>query len=75
MTSSLVYDVASRETFDALPRWFSEMEPYVSPSVIKIIVGESDKFQVQDKVLIVPGKGTRLTRCWILACIRKNAFH
>jgi len=35
----LVYDVANRESFDALPRWFSEMETYVSPSVVKIIVG------------------------------------
>ncbi|KAI0048141.1 ras-domain-containing protein [Auriscalpium vulgare] len=35
----LVYDVSSRETFDALPRWFSELETYVSESVVKIIVG------------------------------------
>jgi len=35
----LVYDVANRESFDALPRWFSELETYVSPSVVKIIVG------------------------------------
>jgi len=35
----LVYDVANRESFDALPRWFNELETYVSPSVVKIIVG------------------------------------
>lgn len=35
----LVYDVSNRETFDALPRWFSELETYVSPSVVKILVG------------------------------------
>jgi len=35
----LVYDVANRESFDALPRWYSELETYVSPSVVKIIVG------------------------------------
>ena len=35
----LVYDVSNRETFDALPRWFSELETYVSESVVKIIVG------------------------------------
>ncbi|KAI0315487.1 ras-domain-containing protein [Amylostereum chailletii] len=35
----LVYDVANRETFDALPRWFSELETYVSESVVKIVVG------------------------------------
>ncbi|KAH7108334.1 ras-domain-containing protein [Auriculariales sp. MPI-PUGE-AT-0066] len=35
----LVYDVSSRESFEALPRWFSELEQYVSPSVVKILVG------------------------------------
>jgi Ras-related protein Rab-18 len=36
---TLVYDVANRETFDALPRWYSELEMYVSSSVVKIVVG------------------------------------
>lgn len=35
----LVYDVSNRETFDALPRWFSELETYVSDSVVRIVVG------------------------------------
>ncbi|KAG8732952.1 hypothetical protein FRC10_000509 [Ceratobasidium sp. 414] len=35
----LVYDVANRESFEALPRWFSELETYVLPSVVKIVVG------------------------------------
>jgi len=35
----LVYDVANRETFDALPKWYSELETYVSDSVVKIVVG------------------------------------
>ncbi|KAG9090226.1 Ras- protein Rab-18 [Ceratobasidium sp. 392] len=35
----LVYDVSNRESFEALPRWFSELETYVSPSVVKIVVG------------------------------------
>jgi len=35
----LVYDVANRESFDALPKWFSELETYVLPAVVKIIVG------------------------------------
>lgn len=34
-----MYDVSNRETFDALPRWYSELETYVSESVVKIIVG------------------------------------
>lgn len=36
---SSVYDVANRESFDALPRWYSELETYVSESVVKIVVG------------------------------------
>ncbi|KIJ67170.1 hypothetical protein HYDPIDRAFT_126984 [Hydnomerulius pinastri MD-312] len=35
----LVYDVANRETFDALPKWFTEIDTYVSSKVPKIIVG------------------------------------
>ncbi|KAG6328522.1 hypothetical protein ID866_10568 [Astraeus odoratus] len=35
----LVYDVANRETFDALPKWFTEIDTYVSATVPKIIVG------------------------------------
>ncbi|EJD52499.1 ras-domain-containing protein [Auricularia subglabra TFB-10046 SS5] len=35
----LVYDVSNRESFDALPRWFSELETYVSSSVVKMLVG------------------------------------
>ncbi|KAF8623278.1 hypothetical protein AX17_007484 [Amanita inopinata Kibby_2008] len=35
----LVYDVANRETFDALPRWYAELETYISTPVIKILVG------------------------------------
>jgi GTPase SAR1 family protein len=35
----LVYDVSNKESFDALPRWYSELETYVSESVVKIVVG------------------------------------
>ncbi|KAF8883006.1 ras family-domain-containing protein [Infundibulicybe gibba] len=38
----LVYDVSNRETFDALPRWFSELDTYVSSSVVKIVVGNKE---------------------------------
>jgi len=41
-----VYDVANRETFEALPKWFSEIDTYVSITVPKIIVGNK-----VDKVL------------------------
>ncbi|KAF8147763.1 P-loop containing nucleoside triphosphate hydrolase protein [Mycena galopus ATCC 62051] len=35
----VLYDVSNRESFDALPRWFSELETYVSDKVVKILVG------------------------------------
>ncbi|KAG9043978.1 hypothetical protein FS837_008934 [Tulasnella sp. UAMH 9824] len=35
----LVYDVSNRESFEALPKWFTELETYVSPNVVKILVG------------------------------------
>ncbi|KAG8851014.1 hypothetical protein FRB96_009496 [Tulasnella sp. 330] len=35
----LVYDVSNRESFEALPRWLSEVETYVNAAVIKILVG------------------------------------
>lgn len=45
--SSLVYDVSNRESFEALPRWYSELETYVSSSVVKILVGNKmDKVSV-----------------------------
>lgn len=37
--SIIVYDVSNRESFEALPRWYSELETYVSSSVVKILVG------------------------------------
>ncbi|KAF8273946.1 ras-domain-containing protein [Lactarius quietus] len=35
----LVYDVSNRETFEALPRWLRELEKFVPPEVVKIVVG------------------------------------
>ena len=35
----IVYDVSSRESFEALPRWLEELENYVPPEVVKIVVG------------------------------------
>ena len=43
----LVYDVSNRESFEALPRWYSELETYVSNSVVKILVGNKvDKVNI-----------------------------
>ena len=35
----IVYDLSSRESFEALPRWLEEFENYVPPEVVKIVVG------------------------------------
>ena len=56
----LVYDVANRESFDALPRWYAELETYVSKSVVKIIVGNKvDKVRARR---VSPQSARRLTR-------------
>ncbi|TFY79756.1 hypothetical protein EWM64_g4255 [Hericium alpestre] len=44
----LVYDVANRESFDALPRWYAEMETYVSPGVVQVVVGNKLVKSMQD---------------------------
>ena len=48
----LVYDVANRESFDALPRWYSELETYVNPKVVKMVVGNKvDKVRTSSSPL------------------------
>ncbi len=37
--ANIVYDVSSRESFEALPRWLDELENYVPAEVVKIVVG------------------------------------
>jgi GTPase SAR1 family protein len=55
-----VYDVSNRETFEALPRWYSELETYVSESVVKIIVGNKvDKVRRSPPLLhLLPNTST-----------------
>lgn len=52
----LVYDVSNRETFEALPRWYSELETYVSESVVKIIVGNKVDKEFSRQVPISEGE-------------------
>jgi GTPase SAR1 family protein len=35
----LVYDALNQESFEALARWLEELENYVPPEVVKIVVG------------------------------------
>jgi Ras-related protein Rab-18 len=61
-----VYDVSNRETFEALPRWYSELETYVSESVVKIIVGNKvDK--VRRSYTCTPPSSCTPTRIGILS--------
>ncbi|KAF5350066.1 hypothetical protein D9756_009070 [Leucocoprinus leucothites] len=52
----LVYDVSNRETFDALPRWYSELETYVSSSVVKILVGNKVDKEFSRQVTVGEGQ-------------------
>ncbi|XP_033127118.1 ras-related protein Rab-30-like [Anneissia japonica] len=35
----MVYDVTSRESYNALPEWMKEVETYASPKIITVLVG------------------------------------
>ncbi|OJT06777.1 Ras-related protein Rab-18 [Trametes pubescens] len=65
----LVYDVANRESFEALPRWFSELETYVSSSVVKIIVGNKVDKEYSRQVSTAEGQAfaTRMGALFIEA--------
>jgi GTPase SAR1 family protein len=50
-----VYDVSNRESFEALPRWLEELENYVPPEVVKVVVGNKlDKVSGSDLESISP---------------------
>ncbi|KAL1921101.1 uncharacterized protein VTP21DRAFT_11736 [Calcarisporiella thermophila] len=57
----LVYDVTSRETFDALKNWFEELNAYCpNPDVVKIIVG--NKVDKDSSRVVSTKEGTELAR-------------
>ncbi|KAF7986830.1 hypothetical protein HWV62_12528 [Athelia sp. TMB] len=77
----MVYDVSSRESFDALPRWYSELETYVSPSVVKIVVGNKVDKEFSRQVPTAEGQAfaTRMNSLFIEASAKtavgvKDAF-
>jgi len=63
----LVYDVANRESFEALPRWYSELETYVSSSVVKILVGNKVDKEFSRQVPFSEGQqfATRMSSLFI----------
>jgi len=77
----LVYDVSNRESFEALPRWYSELETYVSPSVVKIVVGNKVDKEFSRQVPTAEGQAfaTRMSSLFIEASAKtavgvKDAF-
>jgi len=65
----LVYDVANRETFQGLPTWYRELETYVSPSVVKIVVGNKVDKEASRQVSYAEGEAfaTRMNSLFIEA--------
>jgi len=65
----LVYDVSSRESFEALPRWYSELETYVSSSVVKILVGNKVDKEFSRQIPTTEGQAfaTRMNSLFIEA--------
>ncbi|KAM5541637.1 hypothetical protein V8D89_004827 [Ganoderma adspersum] len=65
----LVYDVANRESFDALPKWFAELETYVSSAVVKIIVGNKVDKEYSRQVPVSEGQtfATRMNALFVEA--------
>ncbi|KAJ2912358.1 hypothetical protein MD484_g8061, partial [Candolleomyces efflorescens] len=70
----LVYDVANRESFDALPRWYSELETYVSDSVVKILVGNKVDKEYSRQVPAAEGQqfATRMKSLFIEASAKTS---
>ncbi|UZJ56506.1 hypothetical protein CBS101457_005826 [Exobasidium rhododendri] len=70
----IVYDVTSRDTFDALPTWFSELETFTSsPDVIKIVVGNKVDKEYSRVVSTEEGKAFADSRgCLFVECSAKK---
>jgi len=70
----LVYDVSNRESFEALPRWYSELETYVSSSVVKIVVGNKVDKEFSRQVSTSEGQAfaTRMSSLFIEASAKTS---
>ncbi|KAF7293247.1 hypothetical protein HMN09_01202900 [Mycena chlorophos] len=71
----LVYDVSNRESFDALPRWYSELETYVSDKVVKIVVGNKLDKEFSRQVSTAEGEAfaTRMNSLFVEASAKTAA--
>ena len=54
LAAQLVYDVLNRESFEAPPRLLEELENYVPPEVVKVVVGNKlDKVKSSPLITII----------------------
>lgn len=68
------YDVTSRESFDALPTWFNELETFTSsPDVVKVVVGNKIDKEHARAVTAEEGKAFADKRgCLFVECSAKR---
>lgn len=58
-----MYDVSNRASFEHLTNWFTELDTYAHPNVMKIIVGnKTDKDQVEGCIKFSYYKGRKVSR-------------
>ncbi|GHJ89826.1 hypothetical protein NliqN6_6228 [Naganishia liquefaciens] len=70
----LVYDVSSRQSFQALTSWFRELSMYTSPEVVKMIVGNKvDKETFSREVSTKEGEEfAKRMNCLFIECSAKT---
>jgi len=70
----LVYDVSDRDSFDALPRWLSELETYCGSAVVKAIVGNKTDKEFSRKVPASEGQAfaSRMDAIFIEASAKRG---
>lgn len=70
----IVYDVTARDSFEALPNWFNELETFTSsPDVVKIIVGNKIDKEYTRVVTTEEGKAFAESRgCLFVECSAKK---
>ncbi|KAI9451795.1 ras-domain-containing protein, partial [Lactarius psammicola] len=73
-TRETVYDVSNRKSFEALLRWLEELENYVPPEVIKIVVGNKLDKEYSRQVPTTEGASfAQRTGCLFIEASAKTA--
>jgi Ras-related protein Rab-18 len=70
----IVYDVSNRKSFEALPGWLEELEKYVPPEVVKIVVGNKLDMEYSRQVPTDEGAAfAQFTGCLFVEASAKTA--